>query len=693
MSTRHITILISLILFLNLFFLQPFGSLGDALLLLGGLVFTILYFLPTAMRHQKTVAITGASILLLCVTLVLRDNGSTRAVLAVAALGTLASLFYFLVNDLDSFRAVSEFLLLAPRTAWRYIKSVIPGIKSLGKNDDTAKVSERLHGLPLKSLLMGIVISLPVLLVLVQLLSGADPIFKQTVENTVSADRLDSIIKHIVLSLIVFVGLLPLLNITYKPFLSPLRFLRSRSYSTEYAVMMTMVAAVLMTFVIVQWQYIFMPSVKGVDLTQFGFQTYSAYVQKGFNEFIAVSLFVFSLLWIGLVTLNKPGKKSYLLGVQLVVLAEFAIILAAFFRRIWLYQSYHGMTLVRFYGGYFVAVIGLLALTLLGRHLWNKRWIVIESLVLIAAVIGLGLFNIEAYIAQHPPTVNERVDYTYLSRLSADGYDGWLKAYDWSTQVHTDLVNKDASYSAEDRRQLAYAGVATERLLNHYDTLVLRYGSVEEQQHYYDLVIDQAVARIDERMAELDRLIRELPVGRTNPDGSPYVSVDLVSAYNSNKNRLETLRKDLVTAKENYHKDRIEQKHEVVLMERNGYWGVSLTYGETERCSQLIDCSNPQYTLDSYIDSLPMSWYGLRHEITRSITPYDRFLQYNASEAKAYERMKHDMPIEKLLDLQKNYFTVYEKIMSSATTTDFSFDADISLDTPFLPPVGNGYYY
>jgi hypothetical protein len=694
MSTRHIITLILYVLFVNLFFFQPIGGFGTALFLVGNLVFLATYFLQSTLKNPKTVAIAGAAIIVLAIIELQRANISTGFLLLVSCLVILASLFYLLVNQLDSFRAVSEFLLLAPRTAWRYVRSVIPGIQSLGKSEDTSKVGQRLSGLPIKSLLIGVVVSLPILLILIQLLSGADPIFKHTIENSVSENTLNRIISHSILSLLIFIGSLPLLNITYPPFKSPLRFLRTRNYSIEYSVLMTMVAAVLLLFVVLQSQYIFIPSVEGVDLKQFGFETYSQYVQKGFNEFIAVSLFVFSLLWIGLVALHDRGKKSYLLAVQLVVLAEFATILAAFFRRIWLYQSYHGMTLVRFYGGYFVAVIGILTLTLFGRHLWNRRWIVIESVMLLLAVIGLGLFNIEKYIAlHHPPTVNERVDYSYLSRLSADGYDGWKKAYDWSSGVLTEQSVKTSSFSAEDRRQIAYSGLVVQQLLKNSGELIETYGSHDERNTFARQVLDQSLERIDERLRMLDQLLKDVPVSGNIVivDGIEYNRTTVVDAYTGNQQTLRKLRERVVQTRDELGtKSLKDQKNHVSYNQPWGYWSFNQTFSSS--CSQLINCPSTQYTLQEPTSALPMSWYSLSQGAPTNVTQWDKTLLYNYSTAQAYEKMKQEMPIQKLLEMQKQYFSIYEHVVVGAKPEDLAFDADISLNTPFLPPVAQGYY-
>lgn len=664
------------------------------LFLVGLLLFTLGYFWFRTPRLVVPKVMSVVSIGLVAGALVWRANPTISWFLGIVGLSIILSLFYLLVNRFETFRAVSEFLLLVPRTGWRYIRSAIPGIKSLGQSDDSVKVSQKLGTLPLKSLLIGIVVSLPVVVVLIALLAGADPIFQKTIENAISADIMERLIQHIFLSLVLFVGLLPLLNISYTEFKSPLRFLRSRSFGTEYSVVMTLVAMVLALFVVLQWQYVFIPAVDGVDLAQFGFNTYSEYVQKGFGEMIAATLFVFSLIWLGLVILNKPGKKSYLLGVQLLVLAEFGVILAAFFRRIWLYQYFHGMTLVRFFGGYFVAVVGLLALSLLARHLWRRNWITVELVLLSAAAVLLGFINIERYIVDHPPTVNKRVDYSYLSRLSADGYMGWLKAYDWSQQVHQQLATQ-TQFSGEDRRQLAYAGLVTQQLLNHYDQLMRVYGTPEEQQQYQQQVLTHVRDNIDERMAEMDRQLSIIPIGTDSAlvNFQTSHSIDAERSLLSYRDQLEKQKIDLNYALGDLTKPVSEQQYVLTFSQLSSY-GINQKYAANERCLQLKWCINVDYTPSYWSDMLPKSWYRLSKSAPpQPLNRLERILLYNYTEANTFQRMQQELSLEQLLRLQADHFKVYEQVMLTAKQpSDLAFEPDISLNTPFLKPVSIGSY-
>ena len=121
-------------------------------------------------------------------------------------------------------------------------------------------------------------------------------------------------------------------------------------------------------------------------------------------------------------------------------------------------------------------------------------------------IFGAIAINMESLIVKDPPTVNGRVDYVYLARLSSDGKEGWLQAYGWAKDVlnkqyyaenpngHMKFITKD------ERRDIYYAGLITRELTANYHSLILQYGSDEEVKNYFKQVIEP------ERLADLDKV-------------------------------------------------------------------------------------------------------------------------------------------------------------------------------------------
>jgi len=197
------------------------------------------------------------------------------------------------------------------------------------------------------------------------------------------------------------------------------------------------VASVLLLFLVIQWPYVFAHVAAEADLSKFGVATYSEYVKRGFNEFLMVAVILYSLLWMGLTAYRShPHKEGKVLFViQTIAAGLFLLFIVSVLRRILLYWDLHGLSLIRVYGGLFLVMVFALTTTLYLRHISKIRFIGIELGSITVFILILGLWNQEAFIiSNHPPTVNNLVDYVYLSRLSADGIDGWVESYRFAAQ-------------------------------------------------------------------------------------------------------------------------------------------------------------------------------------------------------------------------------------------------------------------
>ncbi|OGG18974.1 hypothetical protein A2721_02435 [Candidatus Gottesmanbacteria bacterium RIFCSPHIGHO2_01_FULL_47_48] len=156
------------------------------------------------------------------------------------------------------------------------------------------------------------------------------------------------------------------------------------------------------------------------------------------------------------------------------------------FRRIYLYQQFHGWSLARIYGGIFLLwVLGMVGI-LVWRHflrlrsgqVQKKSLLLAEVLLTLGIIIFVGLFNAENFIVStHPPTVNKRVDYVYLSRMSTDGYEGWKRAYAHAKMVLDSRSDRNF-FDSEERREIAYAGMVIQNLLVNSYELAADYGGL-----------------------------------------------------------------------------------------------------------------------------------------------------------------------------------------------------------------------
>ncbi len=616
---RRVGALFGFTLFLNLFLFQQLGSLAAALFLLGSFVFLLLLRLENVRLFvKKAVVVFVCGLLLLGTAIVLRTFPLAQV---LAFLGGFSLLLFFF------------FYSLATKKVWHSIVAMIAtpllalGAYTLGL---LFVVSRSLNGkigelipvkretvslLRIKSLVIGGIVGIIVVSVFIPLLS-ADPVFKSFVTHVNLPENFSKESFRLIFSFVVFALSLPLAYAAAPKF-SPEeteKKVLSFSFGSEVGVVTVLVALLFATYLILSWPYLFVSVPTELHLSEIGVSTYSEYVRKGFGEFVLAAGLLYGLLCVGLVALRSAGGKSRLLSVaHAVVFAEFILFVFSILRRVLLYQDYHGLSIVRVYGGIFLILVLLLGTTLLARRLWSSvggiKWVTIEVSLIGVFILFVSFFNVEQFLLLNPPTVNKRVDHVYLSRLSPDGYDGWRLAYQFATQTLSRA--SDPSVTAigrEERREVAYAGLITSRLLASYYDLLRHYGSTEDKHQFYtELAADYKTQSGvtpswgADREVELDFLLG------ANGGGVP------------------------------------------------SFQGNNYGHGTF------------------YIPRQAQNQGGSLGNLWR----------FNLSEQRAFERMKSDIPLTNLLQLQKMYFLVFRKIITQPQS-ERDFEFDISLASPLV---------
>jgi hypothetical protein len=451
---------LGLVVFWNLFLFRRLGTLGVALFFLVGLVF--IHGVLSHVRNKKLVVWSVIVAVLLSLALVLTANPFVDVLLMVSLLTELVVVSYLVgVGEIfykDAWEMVTSKAVLGLAymvSVWRLVTVKVPKIG------------------PIFGLVRGLVIGVPIALVLLVLMS-ADPIFYTRTSAFLKVFS-GEFWGHLVFSIFALAILLPFawmkvkkVNLDFLPELP--------SMVLETRVVLGIVALIMGAFLIVQWPYVFASVSREVDLSRFGVATYSEYVRRGFAEFLAVAVIVYGVLVIGRWTLRKGGAV-----LQLAVWSEFMIFLVSVFRRISLYQQYHGLSLVRVYGGLFLLTFCGLAITLLLRHCLKCRWIVVEASWILLVVLMTGYLRAENLIARYdPPTVNGRVDYVYLSRMSSDGVAGWLKSYEYASKILNSAVVQKKPYDLNQRRDIIYSGWVLENLSQSQEYLDRKYDTQKD---------------------------------------------------------------------------------------------------------------------------------------------------------------------------------------------------------------------
>lgn len=266
-------------------------------------------------------------------------------------------------------------------------------------------------------------------------------------------------------------------------------------------------------------------------------------------------------------------------------------------------------------------------LTMVMRYIYPKiAWVRVEMGWILLVIVATITVNLERLVVAYPPTVNSQVDYVYLSRLPGDGYDGWVKAYNWAQQTQLSATAVSGVISREKRREAYYALLISSRLANNYHKLIMQYGSDEEVREYFRLVLNTKLSDLD------------------------------LNAMSDNEKNNTT--KMLKTA---------------------------LTDLETNEWADKIDI-DPSYNYLVYSnfsraieDQADNSFYmiGQSNESER-LGRKDKVLAWSMVDAKNYQRMKQDIGTEAILKLQRQNMLLTQMI-AKQPKGERDFDIDISL--------------
>ena len=678
--------LITFVLFCNLFFFQAIGSFGLSLLLLGLLLFILAIFWNKSAftKFLPAIAIFTGFELFLFLSIASRAQGFVQFGLIVSSFAIGALLVYLLASSQTFVRSFLELFETPIKLGLGYLQNATQvriKFPELGqRNYPWLKT--------IKPMATGLLISIPILIILINLFSSADPIYGSYVKKIFTIDLewffSERIVLRAIISLALVAFFLPFLGLKITqsiPFLSRMVYGKTRELTQEMTIVMSLVAVTLASFLVIQWQYIFVSVPKETDLHQFGVKTYSEYVQRGFFELILISLVLYALIWIGLVTIRIAGERkgALLRWVQILVLGEFGIFVLSIFRRIYLYQLHHGWSLVRLYGGFFLLGITFFAITLLLRHFYEKRWVIVEGVGVLVLLTLFSLFNAEHFIATtHPPTVNNRIDFVYLSRMSADGTAGWQQAYTYANEI----LAKDyqGKINHDDRRSIFYAGVIINELLAQHDRLIKRYANESEWLAYKKAVLTEFS---NEHRLVVNELMASVSAERMTlvPDyGKTTTSTVLETALEFQKKLDEGLM--------NFPEKQPDHKQTYIFLTINA--PVYPQFGVAP-CALpdilLTFTSGPIYYPYSpnYAHACERSFYRFNEAKITDIyeTGLDKLFRINFSDQNAYLILREQIPVDQLLQLSHRYFSLRQQILTQPDG-ERSVDVDVSFTTPFL---------
>ena len=282
----------------------------------------------------------------------------------------------------------------------------------------------------LPKVIIGILISIPILAIILWLLSSADIVFKNIFINI----PLLKIFKHFLLiisvSLYAICFLWALLkafdergkggtanNISYnktqwKLFLDPIVLLT----------VLFLINAVFAIFSFIQFRYLFGGS-SFIGPSSF---TYAEYARRGFAELVVVTIINFGILIFGLTFVKKESKRIFTaIRALLTVLVIFTfVLLVSAFYRMTVYEQAYGFTYLRIFTQAFMIMLFFLFIINI-IYVWYHKLPIIKSyfVISLAIYIILNFANVDVIIAKN--NINRyfeigQIDAAYLQVLSYD---------------------------------------------------------------------------------------------------------------------------------------------------------------------------------------------------------------------------------------------------------------------------------
>ena len=423
-----------------------FGTLGFFLTILTADIINFIAFRKHSDSRNFKLAVAASTIsIVIAFSSLFRASFIDRFLLSFLSSSWWAISFYLLVLPTETFGSFTEIFLIP----LRLLGTLSSSTGKLSSLISQASIESKGFGKYIAKTGIGLAITIPAAAILLALLSSADPIFGYYVKKIFTFNfSVSALVGQFLwrlffsLTFLFFIGIFVYTKVK-NAFASPATNLdsRNRHLLGPYLMLTTTLSVILILFLIIQFKYLAINNLR--DLTEFGIPTFSEYVRKGFIELILTTAIVYTVSGVGLVLYRrfKPGKLHLAVNSTLIILN---IVLAAMaYRRVYLYMLEHGLTHMRIYGTMLLLVLVLFLLTLFFRYfVKNHKLYLAELFGASLIVFSFGIVNTDYLLARiAPPTVNRQVDFNYLSRLSADDVDSWIKVYE-DAQKNTYLLEK-----------------------------------------------------------------------------------------------------------------------------------------------------------------------------------------------------------------------------------------------------------
>lgn len=320
---------------------------------------------------------------------------------------------------------------------------------SQGKVKEVVKESK-----VLKQILVGLIISIPLLIIIIALLISADTVFAQILEpikefimNIFSVKFWASVYFRILVFAIVCIYFMAFICNILKFDIkenNATNAIGIRMENITVNTVLTMLNIVYLLFVIIQFTHLFMQIGVGGEFD------YAEYARRGFFQLMIVTIINFIIILF--TNANKretsKGVKIYTKIMNLFLIIFTVVMICSSFLRMYLYEQECGYTFLRLMVYFILAtelilVIPTVAYVITKKVKLLKSYIIIISIMYVIANFAnvdktIARKNVDKYIADVKTSYNKNdvdVDFNYLKGLSIDAITDIIRLYENTEDV------------------------------------------------------------------------------------------------------------------------------------------------------------------------------------------------------------------------------------------------------------------
>ena len=259
---------------------------------------------------------------------------------------------------------------------------------------------------------LAVIITVPLIVLLIFLLSGADKVFGYFVDKIFESFDIYDLILHGILIIIGFFIFYSFLWHGKYGESSNIGDKIKKEYKADNIILYIILSSVLILYIlfcIIQFAYLFASAGLPDGIS------YSDYAREGFAQIVVISginLIIFGCV-IKFGKIHKPGEKDIVLKIMLYVLvAVTGIMLTSGFMRLGLYIVKEGMTFLRLISAWFMIYLVLVLILCVIRLIKAKLpLIVCCAILLLFSYNVLGYINPDAFITKHNLSKYEELEY------------------------------------------------------------------------------------------------------------------------------------------------------------------------------------------------------------------------------------------------------------------------------------------